>query len=544
MKRKKGSWSASRVLFALGRMGYKPVSAILDIVDNSVSADAGNVNVILSQEILENDHRGSGKISLNSIQIIDDGDGMDEQGIDEALQLGSSEEFYKKDTLSKFGMGLKSAASSLGRKLEIISREQNGTTLTAVLDQDVIMETDEYLYDIAESSDEDVALLNEHCGNPDSSGTIIRISKIRHQNLPPVIDIIEGLKIKSGVIYHFYLAGCITDRKPLTISIDSEPVAHFDPLFIDEIDKENPNLDEKAWVGTSVKWITKPQTIQLDVSEITAELAITQLPHPPTVQAHGIMSRAQCNKKYMIGAKNYGIYIYRNGRLISWGDRLDGMITQDQDLYSFRGRLLIKADSDDVLNIDVTKSRIQLSGIAYDQIYPLIQEAKKKSTAAWNTGKNIVASITASNPHDIISEELDRVGKILEKEKVVKEEAEPIKEKEEKRNRRERIAEERKTTDQEREKLATTGQRVHYVSSLDNNQLWERAHDPECGIIVRVNQSHRLIREIINLQAENTTLIKLVDLIFFGLALGEYNLVRSEERRVGKECRSRWSPYH
>ena len=22
------------------------------------------------------------------------------------------------------------------------------------------------------------------------------------------------------------------------------------------------------------------------------------------------------------------------------------------------------------------------------------------------------------------------------------------------------------------------------------------------------------------------------------------NIVRSEERRVGKECRSRWSPYH
>ena len=28
---------------------------------------------------------------------------------------------------------------------------------------------------------------------------------------------------------------------------------------------------------------------------------------------------------------------------------------------------------------------------------------------------------------------------------------------------------------------------------------------------------------------------------------GDYNLqeeIRSEERRVGKECRSRWSPYH
>ena len=24
----------------------------------------------------------------------------------------------------------------------------------------------------------------------------------------------------------------------------------------------------------------------------------------------------------------------------------------------------------------------------------------------------------------------------------------------------------------------------------------------------------------------------------------KYDIIRSEERRVGKECRSRWSPYH
>src|SRR5688572_32557763 len=29
-----------------------------------------------------------------------------------------------------------------------------------------------------------------------------------------------------------------------------------------------------------------------------------------------------------------------------------------------------------------------------------------------------------------------------------------------------------------------------------------------------------------------------------GLDIGSIDLVRSEERRVGKECRSRWSPYH
>ena len=29
-----------------------------------------------------------------------------------------------------------------------------------------------------------------------------------------------------------------------------------------------------------------------------------------------------------------------------------------------------------------------------------------------------------------------------------------------------------------------------------------------------------------------------------GAAVPYYALTRSEERRVGKECRSRWSPYH
>ena len=28
------------------------------------------------------------------------------------------------------------------------------------------------------------------------------------------------------------------------------------------------------------------------------------------------------------------------------------------------------------------------------------------------------------------------------------------------------------------------------------------------------------------------------------MTITEYTDIRSEERRVGKECRSRWSPYH
>ena len=45
-----------------------------------------------------------------------------------------------------------------------------------------------------------------------------------------------------------------------------------------------------------------------------------------------------------------------------------------------------------------------------------------------------------------------------------------------------------------------------------------------------------------------STILTLVLVLFLSPyvadALEKYTPVRSEERRVGKECRSRWSPYH
>ena len=39
-------------------------------------------------------------------------------------------------------------------------------------------------------------------------------------------------------------------------------------------------------------------------------------------------------------------------------------------------------------------------------------------------------------------------------------------------------------------------------------------------------------------------LVFLFDICAVLLTIASVILVRSEERRVGKECRSRWSPYH
>ena len=43
---------------------------------------------------------------------------------------------------------------------------------------------------------------------------------------------------------------------------------------------------------------------------------------------------------------------------------------------------------------------------------------------------------------------------------------------------------------------------------------------------------------------DNMELVDTLDEMNEGNPLAISRLVRSEERRVGKECRSRWSPYH
>ena len=528
---RKASFNAARVMQALGRIGYNPVSAILDIADNSVSAGATKVVIRFK---LTKSQAPDGKRSrtlIDSISVIDNGRGMDEDGIDNAISLGSSEALYEKGTLSKFGLGLKSAASSLGGRLRVTSRKAGQEPLSAILNGAEL--TQEYVYDLEAANVEDVFELDVVTGSR-KSGTTIHIDKIHHASMPRAVEIIEDLKRRAGVIFYYYLRGDKPAERQVEILIEenekSETIRALDPLFAGEIDQEDGNLDEKTWSGLDVRWITQPQKFQLDTDgQVYATIEITQLPHPPSVATFGSPTAAETRTRYNIGAGQYGFYIFRNGRLISWADSLGGRIIQDQDLYSFRGRILIESDADDILNLDVTKSRIHLSEIAESQLDPIVNEAKKKSVAAWRHARDTIDRKTDSDPHSEINSELNRVGDLDEKGIILDEEAAPADEREELRKRRETVEQQTPIEPQEAEKLEKQGQRVQYVSQLDNNQLWERAHDPKEGLIVRVNMSHRMYRDVISLKSENTDLLRTLDIFFFALARGEYNTLYKGE---------------
>ena len=525
MNMRKRTWNAGRVFQALSRIGYEPVSALLEFVDNSISARATCVVVKVNEE-REEEKRGRPPTVLKSFVVADNGCGMDEEGLANALTLGSSTQLYGEHTLSKFGMGLKTATASLGKRLEIVSRpkEDPANVYKAVLDQDSILEAGRYVYHLTEPTDKDLTELDA-CAQG-RSGTFIRITKLLLHSLPRTSEIIAGLKSRAGVIYYYFLKGLAEGSERLSLKIDEHEVAPIDPLFVDEIaDGNDGDLNEHTWDGLSPKWIARPQRIQLATTgKLSAEVAMTQLPHPPSVARLTSTPQKGCRDRYLIGAGNYGFYIYRNWRLISWADSLD-CVRRDPDLYAFRGRLLINSDADDILNIDVTKSRIQLSAIAQNQLIPRVQEAMKTSIVAWKNAKQTTKRLLRPDPHDAANEALNRISTLQADEDWRDEILAPLAEKQTLEARRTKAVSAKPINREDRQRVNKTRQRVLYVDALDNNQLWERAHHPEHGLIVRVNRAHRFCRHILDTVPENGNLQKIIDVLFFAIARGEYDLV-------------------
>ena len=126
---------------------------------------------------------------------------MSAEGIGDALDLGSSDMKYATDTLSKFGLGLKSASFAQGKRLEVISGDGTGVHKEYV-DLDIIEE--EYFSVEEELSEEDKKLVEQYFVNG-NKGTIIRITKIHTNNHPSTKSTVDELKERLGVIYFYFL---------------------------------------------------------------------------------------------------------------------------------------------------------------------------------------------------------------------------------------------------------------------------------------------------------------------------------------------------
>lgn len=96
----------------IGQTGYSVSQAIAELVDNSI--DARSENQVLSVEIFLDPNK-------KMVEVSDDGVGMNEVTAANSIKLAHS---TKKNMLGEFGLGLKTAATSLGKEFQVITTQK------------------------------------------------------------------------------------------------------------------------------------------------------------------------------------------------------------------------------------------------------------------------------------------------------------------------------------------------------------------------------------------------------------------------------------
>jgi len=104
--------SARRLIGSLRDMGYEFAPAVADLVDNSIEAGATQVDIWIEFEGDE-----------SWVRIADNGHGMSDTLLREAMRYGSDRDYGEED-LGKFGLGLKTASMSQCRCLTVASRSK------------------------------------------------------------------------------------------------------------------------------------------------------------------------------------------------------------------------------------------------------------------------------------------------------------------------------------------------------------------------------------------------------------------------------------
>ena len=333
-------------------IGYSLEAAVADIIDNSIAANAKNVDIYFFP------------IDGAYIAILDNGKGMAEEEIDIAMQYGSknpTEERDKKD-LGRFGLGLKTASLSQCRCLTVISKQ--GDNLEGrQWDIDHVTEVGDWSLNVLDEEDiQQIPHFGELIKN--ESGTLVVWQKLDRLKAGEInFELSLGRKIDRvrdhlSLVYHRYLAGESGITK-LKLSINGEKIKGIDPFLTE---KSVQAMDDETLVIRGNKILVRPYI----------------LPH---------ISKLTSDEIKMLGGKDglrkqQGFYVYRNKRLLVWGTWFRMMRQGDLSKLA-RIRVDIPNTLDDLWTLDIKKSSALPPAEVRKNLEIIINQIAERSKRTW-----------------------------------------------------------------------------------------------------------------------------------------------------------------
>jgi hypothetical protein len=286
--------------------GFDLSTAVGEIVDNSIEARAkiAKIKTIQSKEK-----------NIETIVFADDGVGIDPKILAQTLKIGYSTRYNQRQGLGRFGVGMKVAALSQGRRIDIYSKLAGSNEYYhAFLDLNMIgngTQTHITANKVQEFPEEYQEMMMWKDGNEFESGTLIVWSKI--DRLANESKYGNSAKEATQELTKFLArAYRVQLEQGLTIELDGKIVDLYDPLFLIESERTLKILGSNNFPAD----VIDSQEIELDGEKII--VTVTLLPEAVRkVKGEGgyLRSAAKYKDLYLKDRDGY-VSILRNGREI------------------------------------------------------------------------------------------------------------------------------------------------------------------------------------------------------------------------------------
>lgn len=349
MKEKQSLPVAPILIEATRALGYTFESAIADLVDNSISAKASRIDIILLPS------------ESPKLIIFDNGWGMNEKELEEALRYGAKNplDIRSDSDLGRFGLGMKTASLSQGRKLVVVSKK-DGQISGFSWDLDYVIERQGW-YLLEYGEDEIKELPNINLLDNVESGTYLLIENFDKilsttSNLTDTLrDYMNETINHLELVFHRYL------NEGVDIYVNNYKIKPRDPFLVSN--KSTMALREQNIIIEDANIKVKPYILPY----------IGKLKQEDLVKVGG--------KEDL--KNNQGFYIYRNKRLIIWGTWF--RLTRKEELGKLaRVMVDIPNSLDYMWGIDIKKSTAELPNVIKRKLYACIDESVFKSKTVHN----------------------------------------------------------------------------------------------------------------------------------------------------------------
>jgi hypothetical protein len=334
----------------LMRIGYTLPSAISDIIDNSIAANAKNIKI---QSL-------PGQLNP-SISIVDDGFGMSKEELINNMRIGCKDPGEDRLTgdLGRFGSGMKTASFSQARRLTVFSRSEGESIYAAVWDIDQIEEKNTWCLEILEESEinnHPLLLLNDDYkhGTQIVWEKIACLNKTNHSLDDDVVlaSALSELDPYISLYFHKFMEG----KEKRRFSINGKLLQVIDPFM---------TRSEGYQEGRSEKLRCKGGYIEINTHV---------LPHFKRMDKKSLDRLGGANGI----VQNQGFYIYREKRLISAGGWL-GLAKTSQLGALARVEVNIPSSLDQEWSTDVKKSSLQLPPRIKSELRKFLSDPIKRS---------------------------------------------------------------------------------------------------------------------------------------------------------------------